>query len=100
MKKLTREIPASPSNEHVKGNDRMPSKQNTPSISREDIATNDPKIDWDVIKKHNKLADSSKGIIDLKSGADYHLSHPLGSSDVPNSSHRIANCLANLKSTT
>lgn len=100
MTKLAREIPASPSKEHVKGNDRMPSKQNTPSISREDIATNDPKIDWDVITKYNKLADSSKGIINLNSGADYHLSHPLGSSDVPSASRRIANCLAHLKNAT
>ena len=38
-----------------------------------------PKIDQRLWDEYRRLIDASKGSVDLVRGADYHLSHPLGS---------------------
>ena len=51
-------------------------------ISKETIKKN-PKIDTELLSDYHCLVDASKGIIKRKRGANYRLSHPFGSNDVP-----------------
>ena len=51
-------------------------------ISKETIKKN-PKIDAQLVTDFYRLVDASKGVIRGARGANYRLSHPLGSNDVP-----------------
>ena len=51
-------------------------------INKETIKKN-PKIDTELLSDYHRLVDASKGIIKRKRGANYRLSHPFGSNDVP-----------------
>ena len=50
-----------------------------------DVATikKNPKVDTQLLSDFYRLVDASKGVIRGARGANYRLSHPLGSNDVP-----------------
>ena len=57
------------------------------TISRNiDVATikKNPKVDTQLLSDFYRLVDASNGAIRRGRGANYRLSHPLGSNDVPN----------------
>jgi P2-related tail formation protein len=70
-------------------------KQSTNKI----ILKNNPKIDQQLIADYERLITSSKGVIRIKQGADYHLSHPLGSNDLPTDPREIGKRLGDVKRT-
>ena len=47
---------------------------------------NNPKIDTQLLSDYHRLTETSKGAIKRKRGANYRLSHPFGSNDVPTDS--------------
>ncbi len=47
------------------------------------LIENNPKIDLQVVEENERLAAASKGAVRITRGANYRLSHPLGSNDVP-----------------
>jgi hypothetical protein len=61
------------------------SKASTSSNRKVDAATikNNPKVDAQLVSDFYRLVDASKGVIRGARGANYRLSHPLGSNDVP-----------------
>ena len=50
-----------------------------------DVTTieNNPKIDTQLLSDYHRLTEASKGVPKRKRGANYRLSHPFGSNDVP-----------------
>ena len=44
---------------------------------------NNPKIDTQLLSDYHRLTEASKGVSKRKRGANYRLSHPFGSNDVP-----------------
>ena len=50
-----------------------------------DVTTieNNPKIDTQLLSDYHRLTEASKGVTKRKRGANYRLSHPFGSNDVP-----------------
>ena len=61
------------------------SKTGSPSDRNVDVTTieKNPKIDTQLLSDYHRLVDASKGVIKRKRGANYRLSHPFGSNDVP-----------------
>lgn len=53
---------------------------------KETIKTN-PKIDTQLLSDYHRLTEASKGVPKRKRGANYRLSHPFGSNDVPPQCH-------------
>ena len=47
------------------------------------IIENNPKIDTQLLSDHHRLTEASKGVPKRKRGANYRLSHPFRSNDVP-----------------
>lgn len=47
------------------------------------LIENNPKIDLRVVEEYERLAAASKGAVRVTQGANYRLSHPLRSNDVP-----------------
>lgn len=47
------------------------------------LIENNPKIDLRLVEENERLAAASKGAVRITRGANYRLSHPLESSDVP-----------------
>jgi len=60
-------------------------KTGSPSNRNVDSATikKNPKVDAQRISELYRLVDASKGVVRGARGANYRLSHPLGSNDVP-----------------
>ncbi len=56
-----------------------------PSNRNVDVTTieNNPKIDTQLLSDYHRLTETSKGVPKRKRGANYRLSHPFGSNDVP-----------------
>ena len=73
----------------VETSTKKPTKQSTKksgSISRNiDTATikKNAKVDTQLLSDFYRLVDASNGVIKRGRGANYRLSHPLGSNDVP-----------------
>ncbi len=68
--------------------------EGTTSLYRKiDAATikKNPKVDAQLVSDFYRLVDASKGVIRGARGANYRLSHPLGSNDVPTPSSQIGN---------
>ena len=64
------------------------------------ILKNNPKIDRRLLAEYERLVDASGGKIRTKKpGADYHLSHPFGSNDVPTDPREIGKRLSDIKRT-
>ena len=63
----------------------------TPSTQNVDAATieKNPKVDAQLVSDFYRLVDASKGVIRGARGANYRLSHPLGSNEVPTNSSQI-----------
>ena len=61
------------------------SKTGSPSNRNVDITPikTNPKIDTQLLSDYHRLVDASKGVPKHKRGANYRLSHPFGSNDVP-----------------
>ena len=61
------------------------SKTGSPSNRNVDVTTieNNPKIDTQLLSDYHRLTEASKGVPKRKRGANYRLSHPFGSNDVP-----------------
>ena len=68
----------------VEGKDDK-SKTSSPSNRNVDAATmkKNPKVDAQLVSDFYRLVDASKGVVRGARGANYRLSHPLGSNDVP-----------------
>ena len=47
------------------------------------LIENNPKIDLRLVEENERLAAASKGVVRITRGANYRLSHPLRSNDVP-----------------
>lgn len=64
-----------------------------------DVATieKNPKVDAQLVSDFYRLVDASKGVIRGARGANYRLSHPFGSNDVPNEAIPIGNKLKESK---
>ncbi len=60
----------------------------TPSHRNVDAATieKNPKVEAQLVSDFYRLVDASKGVVRGARGANYRLSHPLGSNDVPSNS--------------
>lgn len=58
------------------------------------LLENNPKIDLRLVEENERLAAASKGVVRITRGANYRLSHPLGSNDVPNDGRRSASYLS------
>ena len=59
-----------------------------------------PKIDRKLLAEYERLINASGGAIRTKKpGADYHLSHPFGSNDVPTDPREIGKRLSDVKRT-
>lgn len=67
------------------------SKTGSPSNRNVDATTieKNPKVDAQLVSDFYRLVDASKGVIRGARGANYRLSHPLGSNDVPTHSSQI-----------
>lgn len=64
----------------------------------QNILRNNPKIDRRLLAEYERLVNASKGVIRTKKpGADYHLSHPFGSNDVPTDPREIGKRLSDVK---
>ncbi len=57
----------------------LPSNRNVDATTIE----NNPKIDTQLLSDYHRLTEASKGVSKRKRGANYRLSHPFGSNDVP-----------------
>lgn len=59
--------------------------EKTISYNHFDVTTieNNPKIDTQLLSDYHRLTEASKGVSKRKRGANYRLSHPFGSNDVP-----------------
>ncbi|MYB96718.1 hypothetical protein F4054_22405 [Candidatus Poribacteria bacterium] len=77
------------------------SKAGSPSNRNVDAATmkKNPKVDAKLVSDFYRLVDASKGVIRGARGANYRLSHPLGSNDVPTDSNQIGKSLSEVKKT-
>ena len=77
------------------------SKTGSPSNRNVDAATikKNPKVDAQLVSDFYRLVDASKGVIRGARGANYRLSHPLGSNDVPTDVSRIEKSLGEVKKT-
>ncbi len=53
-----------------------------PPVNKETIKANS-KIDTQLLSDYHRLTEASKGVPKRKRGANYRLSHPFGSNDVP-----------------
>ena len=64
---------------------RKTSETTTPRNRTVDAATieNNPKVDTQLLSDYYRLVDASKGVFRRGRGANYRLSHPFGSNDVP-----------------
>ncbi len=80
----------------------------TPHEQRVNTITveNNPKIDHELLsefyrvtEEYERLVAASKGIVRVVQGADYHLSHPLGSNDVSTDPREIGKSLSEAKNT-
>ena len=71
----------------------------TPSTQNVDAATikRNPKVDAQLVSDFYRLVDASKGVIRGAQGANYRLSHPLGSNDVPPELNQIGKSLSKIK---
>lgn len=59
-----------------------------------------PKIDRKLLAEYERLVNASGGATRTKKiGADYHLSHPFGSNDVPTDPREIGKRLSDVKRT-
>lgn len=67
------------------------SKTDSPSNRNVDADTieRNPKIDAQLLSDFYRLVDASKGVIRGARGANYRLSHPLGSNEVPTAPSQI-----------
>lgn len=67
------------------------SKASEHSNRNVDAATiqKNPKVDAQLVSDFYRLVDASKGVVRGARGANYRLSHPLGSNDVPTHSNQI-----------
>ena len=63
------------------------------------ILRNNPKIDCRLLEEYERLITPLKGVIQIKQGADYHLSHPFGPNDVPTGPREIGKRLSDIKRT-
>ena len=64
------------------------------------ILGSNPKIDRRLLAEYERLVNASGGVIRKKKpGADYHLSHPFGSNDVPTDPREIGKRLSDVKPT-
>jgi hypothetical protein len=73
-----------------------------PSPTRNvDAATieNNPKVNAELLSDFYRLVDASQGVIRGARGANYRLSHPLGSNEVPTDSSEIGKSLSEIKKT-
>ena len=73
-----------------------------PSPTRNvDAATikKNPKVDAQLLSDFYRLVDASQGVIRGARGANYRLSHPLGSNDVPTESSQIGESRSSVKKT-
>ena len=77
------------------------SKANTPTNRNVDAATieSNPKVDAELLSDFYRLVDASQGVIRGARGANYRLSHPLGSNDVPTESSQIGESRSSVKKT-
>ncbi len=77
------------------------SKTSSPSSRNVDAATikKNPKVDAQLVSDFYRLVDASKGVIRGARGANYRLSHPLGSNDVPTDVGQIEKGLSEVKKT-
>lgn len=77
------------------------SKTDSPSNRNVDAATieKNPKVDAQLVSDFYRLVDASKGVIRGARGANYRLSHPLGSNDVPTESSQIGESRSSVKKT-
>ena len=77
------------------------SKTSSPSNQNVDAATikKNPKVDAQLVSDFYRLVDASKGVIRGARGANYRLSHPLGSNDVPTDVSQIEKSLSEVKKT-
>ena len=59
--------------------------EKTISYTHFDVTTieNNPKIDTQLLSDYHRLTEASKGVPKRKRGANYRLSHPFRSNDVP-----------------
>ena len=75
------------------------SQTDSPSNRNVDAATikKNPKVDARLVSDFYRLVDASKGIIRGARGANYRLSHPLGSNDVPTASNQAGKNLREVK---
>ena len=71
-----------------------------------EILRKNPKVDrqlllefYRLIEEYKRLIAPLKGVIQIKQGANYHLSHPLGSNDVPTDPREIGKRLSDVKRT-
>lgn len=64
------------------------------------LLRSNPKIDGQLLAEYERLVDASGGTIRTKKpGADYHLSHPFGSNDVPTDPREIGKRLGDITRT-
>ena len=64
------------------------------------ILGSNPKIDRKLLAEYERLVNASGGATRTKKiGADYHLSHPFGSNDVPTDPREIGKRLSDVKRT-
>ena len=75
------------------------SKTGSPSHRNVDAAAmkKNPKVDAQLVSDFYRLVDASKGVIRGARGANYRLSHPLGSNDVPTDPSQIGKSLSEVK---
>ena len=87
-----------PTSSTVGGGDDK-SKTGSPSNRNVDAATikKNPKVDAQLVSDFYRLVDASKGVIRGARGANYRLSHPLGSNDVPTEPNQIGNSPSKVK---
>lgn len=74
-------------------------KEATPPTRNVDEATieSNPKVDTQLLSDFYRLVEASKGVIQRARGANYRLSHPLGSNEVPADSSEIGKSLSEAK---
>ena len=77
------------------------SKASTSSNRNVDAGTieKNPKVDAQLVSDFYRLVDASKGVIRGARGANYRLSHPLGSNDVPTDASPIGRSQSDVKKT-
>lgn len=87
-----------PTSSTVDGRDDK-SKTGSPSNRNVDATTikKNPKVDAQLVSDFYRLVDASKGVIRGARGANYRLSHPLGSNDVPTDPREIEKTLSKVE---